>query len=269
MSVAEQHPQAVARPSLPVIPGLTVLEAYLVGYRRVWRGSVFSSFLLPMLTMLGFGVGVGSYVEGGVVGFSYLDYLVPGLLATTALQVAVGESTWPVMSNFEWNKLYAAQAAAPLRVADILGGHLAFVLFRVLTSTGVFLAVAAGFGTLHSPWALATLPVALLLALAVAAPIFGFVASISTDNYLVLLFRFGVLPMTLFAGVFFPVASLPLALRILAYASPLWHAVELSRATTLGIAAQWSIPGHLLYLITWAVLGWLLALARFRRRLVV
>ena len=42
----------------------SVFEYHLVGYRRTWRGSVFSSFLLPLLTMLGFGVGVGAYVHG-------------------------------------------------------------------------------------------------------------------------------------------------------------------------------------------------------------
>lgn len=250
-------------------PLLAVFEYHLVGYRRTWRGSALSSFVLPLLTVTGFGFGVGAYVEAGVGGVPYLDYLVPGLIASTALQVAIGESTWPVLGNFEWVKVYFAQAAAPLRVGDILGGHLAFVLFRTLTSSAVFLLVAAAFGTLHSPWALATLPVVLLIALAVAPPVFAYSASISSDNYLSILFRFGVIPMTLFAGVFFPVESLPESLRWLAYASPLWHGVDLCRAATLGVAPHWSIPGHLLYLGTWAVVGWLLAHRRFRRRLVI
>ena len=258
-----------ARSALPRVPALAVLEYFLVGYRRVWRGSALGSFLLPLLVLLGFGVGVGAYVEGGVGGVSYLDYLVPGLIASTALQVAISESSWPVLGNFAWIKIYFAQVAAPLRVADILGGHLAFVLFRVLTSSAVFLLVAAVFGALHSPWALATLPLVLLLGLAVAAPTFAYSSSIRIDSYLALLFRFGVIPMTLFAGVFFPVELLPVALRWLAYASPLWHGVDLCRAATLGVTPQWSIVGHLLYLSAWAGAGWLLALRRFRRRLVV
>ncbi|MBO4208820.1 ABC transporter permease [Micromonospora echinofusca] len=249
-------------------PALAVLEYHLIGYRRVWRGSVLSSFLLPLLTVVGFGLGVGAYVDGGVAGVPYLDYLVPGLIASTALQVAVAESTWPVLGNFEWVRVYAGQAAAPLRVADILGGHLAYVLVRVLISSVVFLAVAAVAGSLHSPWALATLPLMLLLGLAVAAPVFAFAASIPSDNYLALLIRLGVIPMTLFAGVFFPVESLPVVLRGFAYLSPLWHAVDLSRAATLGTAPTWSLPGHLLYLTAWALVGCGLAHARFRRRLV-
>lgn len=250
-------------------PTLAVLEYHLTAYRRTFWGSALSSFLLPLLAMLGFGVGVGAYVEGGVGGVSYLDYIVPGLIASTAMQVAIGESTWPVLSAFNWTKTYVAQAAAPVRVSDILNGHLAYVLVRAALSSAVFLLIAAAFGALHSAWALAALAVALLLGLAVATPTFAFSSSISSDNLLNLLFRFGVIPMTLFAGVFFPVESLPLALRWLAYASPLWHAVDLCRAATLGIAPQWSVLGHLLYLAAWAAVGWVLAHRQFRRRLVI
>jgi lipooligosaccharide transport system permease protein len=249
--------------------GLAVLEYHLVGYRRTWRGSVFSSFLLPLLTMLGFGVGVGAYVQGGVGGVPYLDWVVPGLLASTALQVAFGDATWPVLSNFEWAKVYFAQAAAPPRVADILGGHLAFVVLRAVSASAAFLVVAAAFGTLHSPWALATPALGGLIGLAVAAPVFAFSASITSDSYLALLIRFALVPMSLFSGVFFPVESLPAVLRGLAYALPLWHGVELSRAATLGVPPSWSAGGHLLYLALWAAGGCWLAHRCFRRRLVI
>lgn len=252
---------------MTAIPALRVFEYYLVAYRRTWRSSAATSFLLPLLTVLGFGLGVGSYVTGGVDGVPYLDFLVPGLIASTALQVAIAESTWPVLGNFEWTRAYFAQIATPLRVGDVVTGHLAFVLFRALTVGVAFLIVAGLFGVLHSPWALATLPLVLLLTLATAAPVFAYSASVPSDSYLSLLFRLGVVPMTLFAGVFFPVESLPLVLRWLAYLSPLWHAVDLSRAATLGVLPPWSIPGHLLYLVAWALGGWLFAWARFRRRL--
>ncbi|MCI4062099.1 ABC transporter permease [Micromonospora sp. R77] len=264
MSVAER-----TRPALPRVPALAVLAHYLTGYRRTWRASVFSSFLLPVLTVLGFGLGVGAYVDQGVGGVRYLDWLVPGLLASTALQVAIGEATWPVHSNVRWIKTYFAQAAAPLRVGDIVGGHLAFVLFRVLTSTVAFLVVTALFGALRSPWAMVALPVVLLLTVAVTLPTFAFSAWVPSDSYLALLFRFAVIPMTLFAGVFFPVESLPTGLRWLAWATPLWHGVDLCRAAALGVPPQWSVVGHLLYLTAWAAAGWLLARHVFRRTLVV
>jgi lipooligosaccharide transport system permease protein len=246
----------------------SVLEYHLVNYRRTWRSSALSSFVLPLLTMVGFGIGVGSYVRGGVQGFPYLDWMVPGLLASTALQTSIGESTWPVFSYFQWMRSYTAQIAAPLRVSDIVGGHLAFGVFRVLIATVAFLLIATAFGTMHSPAALLVLPIAALLGLAVATPTFAYAARIPSDSYLAILLRIGVVPMSLFSGVFFPVESLPLLLKWVAYVLPLWHGVDLMRASTLGVAPQWSALGHVGYLAVWAIGGWFLARRQFATRLV-
>jgi len=246
-----------------------VLEYYLVNYKRTWRGSALSSLVIPLLTMIGFGLGVGAYVHQGVDGVAYLDWIVPGLIASTAVQSAIGEATWPVLGNFEWLKVYFAQAAAPLRVADILGGHLAFMVFRVLTSAGVFLVIAACFGAVHSWWAPLTLLAAVLAAIAVAAPTAAYSASVRTDSYLAILLRFAVLPMSLFSGVFFPVESLPVLLRWVAWVLPLSHGVELSRDATLGRAPGWAGLFHTAYLLAWCAGGWWIAHSRFRRRLVV
>ncbi|GIM88976.1 ABC transporter permease [Paractinoplanes toevensis] len=252
-----------------MVAGAYVLEYHLVNYRRTWRSSALSTLVLPLLTMLGFGLGVGAYVSGGVEGVPYLDWIVPGLIASTAVQAAFGEATWPVLSYFEWLKVYFAQAAAPLRVGDILGGHLAFMLFRVLTSAAAFLGVAALFGAVHSWWAPMTLVVSLVVGLAVAAPTVAYSASVSSDSYLAILMRFAVLPMSLFSGVFFPVESLPVVLRWVAYALPLWHGVELSRDAMLGLAPGWLGLLHVVYLLAWCAAGWLLAHRLFRRRLAV
>jgi lipooligosaccharide transport system permease protein len=248
---------------------LGVLEYNLIGYRRVWRGSALSGFVLPLLAVLGFGLSVGSLVDQGIDGVPYLDWVVPGLLASTAVNVAMGESTWPVLSGFVWIRVYHAQLASPLRVVDMLAGHLAFVAVRVLVSCAAFLAVMAAFGTVHSPWTVAALPVAVLVGLAMSTPAHAYAAAVQHDGYLALLFRFAVIPMSLFSGAFFPVESMPVVLRTLAYALPLWHGVDLCRAATLGVAPDWSIPGHLLVLAAWSAAGFLLALRQFRRRLVI
>ncbi|WP_436522587.1 ABC transporter permease [Actinoplanes sp. HUAS TT8] len=249
-------------------PSAYVLEYHLVNYRRTWRASALSTLVLPLLTMLGFGLGVGGYVQADVDGAAYLDWIVPGLIASTAAQTALGEASWPVLSGFEWLKVYFAQATAPLRPGDILGGHLAFMMFRVLISVAAFLLVASTFGALHSFWALAVLPLSVLIGLAVAAPMVAYTASISSDSYLPIMFRFAVLPMSLFSGVFFPIESLPGPLRWLAYALPLWHGVDLTRAATLGRALGPAGLWHVLYLLLWCAAGWFLARRRFQRRLV-
>jgi lipooligosaccharide transport system permease protein len=250
-------------------PGAYVLEYHLVNYRRTWRGSALSSLVIPLLTMVGFGLGVGSYVTAGVDGTPYLDWIVPGLIASTAVQSAIGEATWPVLSNFEWTRVYFAQAAAPLRVGDIVGGHLAFMVFRVLTSVAAFLVIATPFGALESWWAPVTLVVSAVTAIAVAAPTVAYSATITSDSYLAILLRFAVLPMSLFSGVFFPVASLPLLLRWIAWLLPLSHGVELSRDATLGRPPGWVGLWHAVYLLACCSAGWWLARRRFARRLVV
>jgi lipooligosaccharide transport system permease protein len=249
-------------------PSSAVLEYHITSYRRVWRASVLSSFALPILFLLGMGVSVGSYVDArGALGTDYLDYIAPGVLMSTALQVAVGESTWPVFGSFTWTRTYYAMQATPLRVRDILAGSIGFVLVRVTLACAGFLAVMLAFGTVHSVWALAALPACLLLGLSVTAPVFAYAASIANDGMFAVLLRFAVIPMTLFAGVFFPVESLPAVARWLAYASPLWHGVELGRASTLGVetALGWGV--HAGYLTAWCVLGYWLALFRFNRKL--
>ena len=249
-------------------PSSAVLEYHITSYRRVWRASVLSSFALPILFLLGMGVSVGSYVDArGALGTDYLDYIAPGVLMSTALQVAVGESTWPVFGSFTWTRTYYAMQATPLRVRDILAGSIGFVLVRVALACAGFLAVMLAFGTVHSVWALAALPACLLLGLSVTAPVFAYAASISNDGMFAVLLRFAVIPMTLFAGVFFPVESLPVVARWLAYASPLWHGVELGRASTLGIETALGWGTHTGYLVAWCVLGYWLALFRFNRKL--
>jgi lipooligosaccharide transport system permease protein len=249
-------------------PTLAVFEHQLVAYRRMWRGSVFSSFVLPVLFLLAMGLTVGAYVDrAGTLGVRYLDYIAPGLLASTALQVAVGEATWPVFSGFEWSRVYYSMAATPVRVRDMVAGHIGYILLRVGTSAAGFVVVMTAFGTVHSAWAAAAVPVSLLVGAATAAPVFVYSATIRSDGMFAVLLRFAVLPMTLFAGVFFPVASLPPAARALAYASPLWHGVELCRAATLGAPTAWGVWAHLGYLALWAAGGYALAVVRFRRRL--
>jgi lipooligosaccharide transport system permease protein len=237
-------------------------------YVRTWRGSVFSSFVLPILFLLGMGISVGAYVDAaGSLGLPYVDYIAPGVLASAALQVAVSESTWPVLGSFQWVRTYHAMRASPLRPQDMVGGEILYVCLRAGTSAVGFLAVMALFGTVHSWWGVAALPAVLLLAVAASAPVLAYSASITTDNMFAILFRFAVIPMTLFAGVFFPVSSMPLPLQWLAYASPLWHGVELCRSATLGIATAWPATVHIGYLALWALVGYGLARRQFSRKL--
>lgn len=251
-------------------PSVAVFEYHLAGYRRVWRGTVFSSFVMPLLFFLGMGLAVGEYVDrGGGLDLPYRQFIGSGLIAFTGVQIAMMESSYAVMGGFKWHKTYYGMAAAPLRVGDMVAGQLGYIALRIVIAAGAFLAVMVPFAAVRSIWAVLTPAVAVLVGLAVAAPMFAFSATVKSDNLLAVMFRFALLPMTLFSGVFFPVEQLPELLRPAAYALPLWHGVELCRAATLGIGTAWPVPVHLGYLGLWAAGGFLLAQARFHRRLAV
>jgi lipooligosaccharide transport system permease protein len=154
-----------------------------------------------------------------------------------------------------------------VRTGDILAGQLGFIALRVALAAGAFLVVMVPFGAVGSAWAVVTPVVAVLTGLAVAAPMFAYAATVDSDNLLAIMFRFALLPMMLFSGVFFPVAQLPAALEPLAYALPLWHGVELCRAAAVGVGTAWPVPVHVGFLAVWIAGGFLLAVVRFRKRL--
>ncbi|MEA2026147.1 MAG: ABC transporter, partial [Chloroflexota bacterium] len=97
---------------------LRVVEHHAFVYRRTWRGTVFSTFLNPILFLAAIGVGLGSFVDesnpSGVEGVSYMMFLAPGILVATAMNTATFESTYPVMAGIRWLKTYVAMILSPL-----------------------------------------------------------------------------------------------------------------------------------------------------------
>ncbi|NED93771.1 ABC transporter permease [Phytoactinopolyspora alkaliphila] len=246
---------------------------WMASYRRIWRGSLVSGFLNPVLFLAAMGIGLGALVDngsaGGVQGVTYLTFLAPGILAAQAMQTAVFESTFPVLGAVKWQRQYHAMLAAPLGVPDLVVGHLVFVAMRVAITSTAFLLITVAFGAIGSWWAVLTLPVAVLTGLAFAAPVFALAARQDGPGGFNMLFRFIIMPMFLFSGTFFPVEQLPAALELVAMVTPLWHAVELCRGLALETMTMVPALGHVAYLLLWVGAGLWLALASFRKRLVL
>jgi len=252
--------------------GRRQFDYWVTVYKRTWKGSLISSFLLPLLYLASMGVGLGSFVDnngtGALGGVSYLQFIAPGLLASTALQIAVSEATYPVMSGLKWQKFYYSMISTPLRPADVVYGQLGFIAFRVFSTCAVFLVVITLFGGLRSPFGVLGLPVALLVGMAVAGPVAAYATKLENDAGFAMIFRFGVVPAFLFSGAFFPVSQLPDWIEWLAYVSPLWHGVQLSRDLSLGTVHPWLALVNVLYLLAWFVTGTWLAVRGFTRRLI-
>jgi len=247
------------------------LRFWLTDYRRTWRGSIYSSVLNPLLFLGAMGLGLGSLVNqhgtARLGGVSYLAFLAPGLLAAAAMETGVGEATYPVYGSVKWNKTYQAAVASPLSPADVFHGHVLFVTLRLAMNCAVFLAVASAFGAIRSPWMLAALPVAVLTGLAFATPIEAWAVTRTRDSSFAMIFRFGMIPLFLFSGTFFPITQLPGWLRPVAYLTPLWHGVSLCRALNLGTADWGQALIDVAYLAALATIGILAGHRSYRRRL--
>ena len=251
-------------------PLVRVVERQARVWRLLWRGSVFSSFVTPVLFLAAIGLGLGGLVDertGDVGGFPYLAFVAPGLLAAGAMQSAAGEALWPVMAGFKWIRFFRAMVATPLTAGDVYGGVVVWTAVRTAMSASAFLLVAAVLGAVPSPWGVAAIPVAMLCAVAFGAPLAAFAATQETDDAFPVVLRVGIVPLFLFSGTFFPIDQLPAGLQPLAALSPLWHAVELCRAATTGVIDAGAAAGHAAVLAGVVALAWRWGTRAFTRRL--
>jgi lipooligosaccharide transport system permease protein len=259
---------------MAVAPPLRVVEAGARVYRRTWRGSVISAFLNPVLYLLAMGVGLGTLVdEGGTgpaLGLPYLTFLAPGLLAATAMQTGAGDASYPVMAGIKWRKTYHAALSTPLEVRDLMLGHLGWVTIRLTFVTVVFATAMIAFGATTPLQAALSVPPAVLTGLTFAALVTAYTARLKDETGLASLFRFGIVPLFLFSGTFFPIEQLPALIRPIAFVTPLWHGVSLCRGLALdevGFAAEpWM---SVVFLCALTVLGAVLSVRILRRRLVL
>ena len=265
----------VPRPSTgrvlgPMRSALIVVEGLWTWYRRNWRATVVSSVVQPILFLLALGFGLGSQVEPSEAtgGLAYVVYLAPALLVAMSVQTAAFESTYPVLSAFKWQQTYLGISASPISPAQILIGHLTWVGARLALFGGVYLVVAAALGAVTGFGVLATLVFAVLTGLAFAAPVTAFSATVESEGQaFAAIFRFIVMPMTLFAGAFFPVEQLPTWLRPIAWITPIWHGTELGRDAAFGTLTWWPAVGHVAFLLAMFLTGAWLAARFYRRRL--
>jgi lipooligosaccharide transport system permease protein len=253
------------------IGALRMVQRNALVYRREWRGTLFFSFLQPTLFLLAMGIGLGALVDEGdpsiLGGLDYIQFLAPGLLAAACMQTASFESSFPITGKMTWQRNYEAISATPMRVVDIVLGELAWIAVRVGTVAVTFTAIMSLFGVPRSPLVVLAIPAAMLTGLAFSAVILGYAASVKNSKGFNFLFRFGITPLFLFSGVFFPISRLPLGLQTVAQFTPLFHGVELTRGLTLGTidASAWIL--HTGYLAGMLTIGLSIARLAFRRRL--
>jgi lipooligosaccharide transport system permease protein len=260
---------SLARSNPPIA---RVFEHRLLSYRRTFRASVFSSFMSPVLFLTAMGIGLGGYVadQSAIGGVPYLVFLAPGMLAATAMQSASFEATFPVIAGMQWSRVFHSMYATPIAPRDIALGNLAWIAARLLLIATIFTIVIVLFGAAESPLVVLAIPAAVLTGMAFAGPIAAFAATQKTPNRFATIFRFVITPLFLFSGTFFPISTLPAALQVVAWLTPLYHGVALTRGLSLGTIGEDPVAAvvHVVYLSTMAIVGTVLTVRMIERRLV-
>ncbi|MGZ4598836.1 MAG: ABC transporter permease [Oryzihumus sp.] len=256
------RPTAASRVArlLPVPAGAgmarILVERNVMSFRHGWI-AIITGFAEPVFYLFSLGIGLGSLVrtvttDGGTV-VPYAHFVAPALLASSAMNGAVFDSTFNVFFKLKYAKLYDSVLATPLGPRDVAVGEIGWALIRGSLYAAAFLAVAVAAGTVHSWWALLAVPAATLIGFAFAAVgMFAttFMRSWVDFDYVTLAIQ----PMFLFSATFFPLATYPGAVQWVVQLTPLYHGVALERALMLGEVGP-GLVVHVGYLVVMGLLG--------------
>jgi len=245
-----------------------LIERHARVYRHAW-GMLVSGFFEPLFYLLSIGVGLGKLV-GSVTGpgghlVDFPSFVAPALLASSAMNGALFDSTFNVFFRLKYAKLYDAALATPMRADEIALGEIGWALIRGGLYGFAFMVVMLALGLVHSAWAAADVPAALLIGFAFAGTGMAattFMKSWQHFEYVML----ATLPMFLFSTTFYPLAVYQRPLQIVVECTPLYQGVALLRGLTLGVIEPvllWSVA----YLAIMGAIGLYIAGVRITRLL--
>jgi lipooligosaccharide transport system permease protein len=234
-----------------------VLERSLIAFKSSTWFAVLSGFLEPVLYLFSFGYGVGKLI--GEVTLStgltvnYAMFIAPGLLATSAMNGAIYDSTWNVYFKLNESKTYQGMLATSLGPLDVALGEILSALLRGFVYSLGFMSIAAPMGLIPSWWGLLAIPAAVLIAFGFASVGMAFTSYFKSYQQMGLI-NITLLPIFLFSGSFYPLTVFPDWAQLIIKLLPLWHAIELVRNLTLGIVGL-HLVGHICYFLAMVISG--------------
>jgi lipooligosaccharide transport system permease protein len=245
---------------------ISVMRRNALVFSKLWKGALLPTFLDPLFYLVALGFGLGTYVAR-VNGVPYEDFIAPGLIASAAMWAAAFETTYNVYFRMNELRLYDAVLATPVEVPDLVAGDLLWSSLRATVYGTVFLVVVTAFGLVSSPWAILIPLFVLIGGLCFSVIGYTFTALIPKIDLYSYFFTLGITPMFLFSGIFFPFDRLPAWAEVVAWFTPLYHLVEITRGMATGPDAL-AILGHTAWLAVVAALLFVIPVRAVRARLV-
>lgn len=241
-----------------------LLERHWMLNRAGGWSILLTGFFEPLFFLLsirvGFGALIGDVNDGGrLVG--YADFVAPALMASSAMNGAVFESTMNLYSSLKHEKVFDAVLATPLTPGDVAVGEVMYATIRGLLYAVAFLITLLALGMVSTPWTLMALPICGLISLAFASigmAITTFMRTWADFEYVPAV----LMPLFLFSATFYPLSSYG-DWAWVANLSPLYHGVALVRGMSYGIW-EWSYLAHVAVLVAMAVVGLTVATKRIR-----
>jgi len=218
---------------------------------------VASGFVEPLIYLVAFGYGIGQFIDGVVDGngnpISYAQFIAPALLATSAMNGAIYDSTWNVFFKMHFGRIYNGMLSTSLGTLDVALGEISWALLRGLAYAIGFMAIVTPMGLVPSWWGLLAIPASVLVAFGFAAVGMGITSYLKHRQQMQYI-QLVMLPMFLFSGTFYPLTIYPEPIQWFIQALPLWQAIELIRGLTLGIL-NLAMLGHVLYFVVMIIGG--------------
>ena len=270
MTVHASEPLLTQRPRGP-LSGLYAGNARAVigrGMHVMRRNNltvVVSGFFEPIFYLLSMGIGLGALIgvlEYRGIEVPYAAYIAPALMAVSAMNGAVFDSTMNVFFKMHYGKLYDGMLSTSLGPLDVALGEIFMALFRGFLYACGFMAVTTIMGLNLSPTALLAIPAAVLIAFAFASLGMAVTSYMKTFQHLDYVY-FVMMPMFLLSATFFPIEVYPQGIQWVIMAMPLWHGVDMMRQLTLGVL-DWSLAIHVGYLAVMSVLGIVFTTSRLK-----
>lgn len=233
--------------------------------RKTVATSLTPRFLEAIAYLAIMGLGLGAYLTT-VDGVDYIDFIAPGVAASTVMFGAVIEATYNSFVRIHVRRVVEAVVTTPLSLADVVVGEYLWAATRAVIYGVVFLVVMAAFGLVHTPWALLAPPLFVIGALTFAVLGMAYTALVSNIEQFNILFTGIITPMFLFGGVFFPFSGLPEWAQVVGWCLPLSHLAAATRDLTL-YGADLSTLANVAFLLALLVVVFPFPAARMRRTL--